>query len=147
LSPCLSKWKSMILGTPLKSLFGCLHRTPIISLHRTFFNRFISCRYNGMSDTLSLYKYVCINISICFPCYTCLSSLFFFFFYCLTQIAGGSGITPMLQVIEAILKNPDDKTQVGGKRLLFIPWIYIVFCLLLILLSNSTIWTVIFLFI
>lgn len=39
----------------------------------------------------------------------------------MTQIAGGSGITPMLQVIEAILKNPDDKTQVGGKRLLFIP--------------------------
>lgn len=28
------------------------------------------------------------------------------------QIAGGTGITPMLQVIEAILKNPDDKTQV-----------------------------------
>jgi cytochrome-b5 reductase len=31
------------------------------------------------------------------------------------QIAGGSGITPMLQVIEAILKNSDDKTQVGCK--------------------------------
>ncbi|QCD80665.1 NADH-cytochrome b5 reductase-like protein [Vigna unguiculata] len=29
------------------------------------------------------------------------------------MIAGGSGITPMLQVIEAILKNPDDKTQVS----------------------------------
>lgn len=29
------------------------------------------------------------------------------------QIAGGSGITPMLQVIDAILKNPDDNTQVG----------------------------------
>lgn len=29
------------------------------------------------------------------------------------QIAGGTGITPMLQVIEAILKNPDDKTQVS----------------------------------
>ncbi|KAM7268913.1 hypothetical protein ACFE04_011079 [Oxalis oulophora] len=28
------------------------------------------------------------------------------------MIAGGSGITPMLQVIEAILKNPDDITQV-----------------------------------
>lgn len=28
------------------------------------------------------------------------------------QIAGGTGITPMLQVIEAILKNPDDNTQV-----------------------------------
>ncbi|KAA3476935.1 NADH-cytochrome b5 reductase-like protein isoform X1 [Gossypium australe] len=28
-------------------------------------------------------------------------------------IAGGTGITPMLQVIEAILKNPDDKTQVS----------------------------------
>ena len=31
------------------------------------------------------------------------------------QIAGGSGITPMLQVIDAILKNPDDNTQVGCK--------------------------------
>ncbi|KAF6164581.1 hypothetical protein GIB67_025407 [Kingdonia uniflora] len=29
------------------------------------------------------------------------------------MIAGGSGITPMLQIIEAILKNPDDKTQVS----------------------------------
>ncbi|GMJ07476.1 hypothetical protein like AT5G20080 [Hibiscus trionum] len=29
------------------------------------------------------------------------------------MIAGGSGITPMLQVIEAILKNPDDNTQVS----------------------------------
>ncbi|KAK7304180.1 hypothetical protein RJT34_15283 [Clitoria ternatea] len=29
------------------------------------------------------------------------------------MIAGGSGITPMLQVIEAILKNPDDKTQIS----------------------------------
>lgn len=29
------------------------------------------------------------------------------------QIAGGSGITPMLQIVEAILKNPDDKTQVS----------------------------------
>ncbi|KAI3984540.1 hypothetical protein MKX01_040417 [Papaver californicum] len=28
-------------------------------------------------------------------------------------IAGGSGITPMLQVIDAILKNPDDKTQMS----------------------------------
>lgn len=28
------------------------------------------------------------------------------------QIAGGTGITPMLQVIEAILKNPEDNTQV-----------------------------------
>ncbi|KAK4257376.1 hypothetical protein QN277_006971 [Acacia crassicarpa] len=28
------------------------------------------------------------------------------------MIAGGTGITPMLQVIEAILKNPDDKTQI-----------------------------------
>lgn len=33
------------------------------------------------------------------------------------QIAGGSGITPMLQVIEAVLKNSDDKTQVGCKLL------------------------------
>uniref|UniRef100_A0A6N2L139 NADH-cytochrome b5 reductase n=1 Tax=Salix viminalis TaxID=40686 RepID=A0A6N2L139_SALVM len=29
------------------------------------------------------------------------------------MIAGGTGITPMLQVIEAILKNPDDNTQVS----------------------------------
>ncbi|RVX10989.1 NADH-cytochrome b5 reductase-like protein [Vitis vinifera] len=29
------------------------------------------------------------------------------------MIAGGTGITPMLQIIEAILKNPDDKTQVS----------------------------------
>lgn len=49
----------MNLGTPsLKSLFGCLHRTRDISLLRTFFNHFISCRSNGTSDTLSLYKYL-----------------------------------------------------------------------------------------
>ncbi|KAG4930179.1 hypothetical protein AAZX31_17G112900 [Glycine max] len=29
------------------------------------------------------------------------------------MIAGGTGITPMLQVIEAILRNPDDKTQIS----------------------------------
>lgn len=29
------------------------------------------------------------------------------------QIAGGTGVTPMLQVVEAILKNSDDKTQVS----------------------------------
>ncbi|KAK9697801.1 hypothetical protein RND81_08G062200 [Saponaria officinalis] len=29
------------------------------------------------------------------------------------MIAGGSGVTPMLQIVEAILKNPDDKTQVS----------------------------------
>lgn len=29
------------------------------------------------------------------------------------MIAGGTGVTPMLQVVEAILKNPDDKTQVS----------------------------------
>ncbi|GJV88173.1 NADH-cytochrome b5 reductase-like protein [Tanacetum coccineum] len=28
------------------------------------------------------------------------------------MIAGGSGVTPMLQIIEAILKNPDDNTKV-----------------------------------
>lgn len=28
------------------------------------------------------------------------------------MVAGGSGITPMLQIIDAILKNPDDNTQV-----------------------------------
>ncbi|KAL2479679.1 NADH-cytochrome b5 reductase-like protein [Abeliophyllum distichum] len=28
------------------------------------------------------------------------------------MIAGGTGITPMLQIIDAILKNPDDNTQV-----------------------------------
>ncbi|KAG5564546.1 hypothetical protein RHGRI_000654 [Rhododendron griersonianum] len=35
-----------------------------------------------------------------------------FHFLCVC-IAGGTGITPMLQVIEAILKNPDDNTQVS----------------------------------
>ena len=30
------------------------------------------------------------------------------------QIAGGTGVTPMLQVVEAILKNADDKTQVSS---------------------------------
>uniref|UniRef100_A0A7S2Z2A3 NADH-cytochrome b5 reductase n=1 Tax=Chloropicon laureae TaxID=464258 RepID=A0A7S2Z2A3_9CHLO len=29
------------------------------------------------------------------------------------MVAGGTGITPMLQVAEAILKNPDDKTKVS----------------------------------
>ncbi|GMH30703.1 hypothetical protein Nepgr_032546 [Nepenthes gracilis] len=29
------------------------------------------------------------------------------------MIAGGSGITPMLQLIEAVLKNPDDSSQVS----------------------------------
>jgi len=29
----------------------------------------------------------------------------------LCQVAGGTGITPMLQVIKAILKNPHDYTQ------------------------------------
>ncbi|GMP60078.1 hypothetical protein CsSME_00023093 [Camellia sinensis var. sinensis] len=29
------------------------------------------------------------------------------------MIAGGTGITPMLQVIEAILKNPEDNTQIS----------------------------------
>ncbi|KAJ3291201.1 NADH-cytochrome b5 reductase [Rhizoclosmatium sp. JEL0117] len=31
----------------------------------------------------------------------------------LGMIAGGSGITPMLQIIKASLKNPDDKTQLN----------------------------------
>lgn len=29
------------------------------------------------------------------------------------MLAGGTGITPMWQVINAILKNPEDKTQVS----------------------------------
>ncbi|KAL1822583.1 hypothetical protein ACET3Z_009361 [Daucus carota] len=29
------------------------------------------------------------------------------------MIAGGSGITPMLQIIDAILKNPEDKTKIS----------------------------------
>lgn len=29
------------------------------------------------------------------------------------MIAGGSGITPMLQIIEAILKNPEDNTKIS----------------------------------
>ena len=28
------------------------------------------------------------------------------------QIAGGTGITPMLQVVDAIMSNPSDNTQV-----------------------------------
>jgi NAD(P)H-flavin reductase len=28
------------------------------------------------------------------------------------QIAGGTGITPMLQVIDAIISDPEDNTQV-----------------------------------
>lgn len=28
------------------------------------------------------------------------------------MIAGGTGITPMLQIIKAILRNPEDKTQI-----------------------------------
>jgi cytochrome-b5 reductase len=28
------------------------------------------------------------------------------------QVAGGSGLTPMLQVIDAIVSNPEDNTQV-----------------------------------
>ncbi|MBA0647196.1 hypothetical protein Goklo_015102, partial [Gossypium klotzschianum] len=31
---------------------------------------------------------------------------------CMENIAGGTGITPMLQVIDAIVKNPNDNTQV-----------------------------------
>lgn len=31
----------------------------------------------------------------------------------LQQIAGGSGLTPMLQVIQEIARNPDDKTKVS----------------------------------
>ena len=31
----------------------------------------------------------------------------------LGMIAGGTGITPMLQVIEEILKHPDDKTEIA----------------------------------
>jgi cytochrome-b5 reductase len=29
------------------------------------------------------------------------------------MIAGGTGITPMLQIIRAVLKNPDDKTKIS----------------------------------
>lgn len=66
------------------------------------------------------------------------------FFYCITQIAGGTGITPMLQVIEAILRNPDDKTQVGNKPLLCFPprYSFPFSTLLLIMLSNSEVWIV-----
>ncbi len=31
----------------------------------------------------------------------------------LGMIAGGTGITPMLQIIKAVLKNPEDKTQLS----------------------------------
>ncbi len=30
------------------------------------------------------------------------------------MLAGGTGISPMYQVLQAILKNPNDKTQVGA---------------------------------
>ena len=33
-------------------------------------------------------------------------------YFLFIQIAGGTGVTPMLQIIEAILKNPDDNTKV-----------------------------------
>jgi ferredoxin-NADP reductase len=33
------------------------------------------------------------------------------FYIFLVKVAGGTGITPMLQVIKAVLKNPDDITQ------------------------------------
>lgn len=29
------------------------------------------------------------------------------------QIAGGTGITPMLQVVSEVLRNPEDKTEVS----------------------------------
>lgn len=39
------------------------------------------------------------------------------------QIAGGSGVTPMLQVASEVLRNPDDETEVslifGNVRSLF----------------------------
>lgn len=28
------------------------------------------------------------------------------------QVAGGSGLTPMLQIASEVLRNPDDKTEV-----------------------------------
>ena len=31
----------------------------------------------------------------------------------ISMIAGGTGITPMYQVIKAVLKNPDDDTQLS----------------------------------
>ena len=37
------------------------------------------------------------------------------------MVAGGTGITPMLQVIRAILKDPNDKTEVCA---LVCVWIY-----------------------
>lgn len=53
-------------------------------------------------------------------------TIFFFYLFILffsnsyfLQIAGGSGITPMLQVIEAILKNPNDNTKVSMFIFLF----------------------------
>lgn len=29
------------------------------------------------------------------------------------QISGGSGITPMLQIVQEVLRNPEDKTEVS----------------------------------
>ncbi len=35
------------------------------------------------------------------------------------MLAGGTGIAPMYQVLQAILKNPNDKTQVGVACVIF----------------------------
>jgi hypothetical protein len=43
------------------------------------------------------------------------------------QIAGGTGITPMLQVLDAILSNPDDNTQVCHPVLSFKPGVTLSF--------------------
>jgi len=40
-------------------------------------------------------------------------------FFKYLKIAGGSGITPMLQVIDAIVKNPEDNTQVTNLLLTY----------------------------
>ena len=32
------------------------------------------------------------------------------------QVCGGSGMTPMLQVVREVLNNPDDKTQVSAAQ-------------------------------
>jgi NAD(P)H-flavin reductase len=43
------------------------------------------------------------------------------------QIAGGTGITPMLQVLDAILSNPDDNTQVCHPVVSFKPGVTLCF--------------------
>lgn len=48
--------------------------------------------------------------------------MFVSFFSFKLKIAGGSGITPMLQVIDTIVKNPEDNTKVTS---LLLPYYFL----------------------